>query len=164
MNFENVPDQSRVWIYGFSKRLNPAEIELVTNRLQIFADSWQVHGSQVQGGFELLENQFVLLATNDTVSGCSIDSSVSVFREIKEIHGLDALNQELIFYKNEGDEILPVSRSEFQQHVQSGKIQSDTRVFNLMLNTYGQFREGLFETTFSNCWHSKVFKIPQVTI
>ena len=161
MSIKNLADDSRVWIYGFNKRLGPAEIEIVKNRLQIFVDSWQVHSSQVEGGFELFESQFVFLATNDTVSGCSIDSSIAVFKELKEVHGLDALDQNLIFFRNENNEVQTVSRSDFRIMVESGKIAPDTRVFNLMLNTTRQLKENLFETDFSNSWHEKVFKLPQ---
>lgn len=162
--FKNLPDNSRLWIYGFSRKLDPAQIELVKNRLQIFIDSWLVHKSQVEGGFELYEKQFVFLASNDTISGCSIDSSVSVFKELKQLHGLDALDQNLVFYRNEDGDVESVSRSVFQQRVNNGLISPHTKVFNLMINSYGSLREEKFETNFVDCWHSKVFKLPQKVI
>ncbi len=164
MAFENLPDESRVWVYGFSKKLNSDETRLVENRLKEFVDSWTVHGSSVAGGYELLENQFVILATNDTVSGCSIDSSVTIFKDLKRIHGLDGLNQNLIFYRNSENEVQTVLRQEFQELVQDGKINTDTRVFNLLINSYDQVKEGLFESTFSNSWHCKVFKLAQQVV
>lgn len=161
MAFQNLPDDSRVWIYGFDKKLKPDEVILVNNRLQQFVETWKVHGSSVAGGFELLEDQFILIATNDAVSGCSIDSSVAVFKELKQLHGLDALNQNMIFFRNENKEVQTVTRNEFQQLVKDGAINQDSQVFNLMLNTYGQVKENSFELAFSESWHSKVFKLPQ---
>ncbi len=161
MSIENLPDDSRVWIYGFNKKLNQTEIEIVKKRLQSFVESWQVHSSPVKGGFKLFENQFVLLATNDSVSGCSIDSSIAIFKELKQVQGLDALDQNLIFFKNEHDEVQTVSRSDFQKLVNEGRVTADTKVFNLMLNSMGQIKKKLFESTFSNSWHKEVFKIAQ---
>lgn len=157
MAFENLPDESRIWVYGFDRSLNNQEYDLVKERLERFKEEWMYHGSSVSGDFDIIENQFVILATNEAISGCSIDSSVAVFKELKNETGLDALNQNLVYYRDNND-IKSVSRPDFQDLINDGVITEETKVFNLMINHLGSFKNGDFETSFKKAWHSKVFK------
>jgi len=163
MAFENLPDHSRLWIYGFEQQLSDEQYALVKARLERFKDEWMYHGSAVTGDYDIVENRFVIVATDEAISGCSIDSSVAVFKELKQNQGLDALNQDLIFYRDK-ENIIAKDRTEFQELVNSGRINENTRVFNLMINQLVSIKNGLFETEFKNSWHSKVFKLPQEVI
>jgi len=157
MIFENSPDSSRVWVYGFSLLLSPEQKETVKAKLDQFKSTWQYHGKPVNGDYEIVDNQFVILTTNDTISGCSIDSSVSVFKELKLIDGLDALDLNLIFFRSKRG-IEAVSRPEFQVLVSAGEITDDTKVFNLSIETVSDIQNGLFEIDFIKSWHGQAFK------
>ena len=160
MAFENLPNESRIWVYGFSHSLNDDQYTLVRERLEHFKKEWMYHGKTVTGDYEIIEKQFVVIATNEAISGCSIDSSVAVFKELKQKAQLDALNQSLIFYRD-SEEVKAVDRQEFQELVSSGNVHAKTKVFNLMINHLGSFKQGNFEIDYENCWHCKVFKLPE---
>jgi hypothetical protein len=156
MIFENSPKSSKVWAYGFGIMLSPEQKEIVKTKLEEFKSNWQYHGKPVNGDFEIVDNQFVLLTTNDTISGCSIDSSVAVFKELKLTYGLDALDQNLIFFRSKRG-IEAVSRPEFQVLVSAGEINDNTKVFNLMVSSVADIHDGKFELEFRESWHSKAF-------
>ena len=159
MAFENLPDESRIWIYGFVHSLNDEQYSIVKDRLERFKSEWLYHGASVTGDYDIIENQFVIIATNEAISGCSIDSSVAVFKELKQNTGLNALNQNLVYYR-EHEDVKSVNRDEFQQLVNKGIITGDTIVFNLMLNHLGSYKSGNFQIKFKYSWHSKAFKLP----
>ena len=99
--FSDYPDQARIWIYGFSNELSPAEQELVQQKLNEFISVWNSHGKDVKGAYSIWYDRFVILTASDTtVSGCSIDSSIEVFRKLKDKHFLDALDLNRIYYRN----------------------------------------------------------------
>ena len=154
--FENFSDRARLWAYGFEVRLTPAQRDVVEEALRRFVENWQVHGKPVKGDFIILENQIALLVTDDDVSGCSIDSSVAVFKEINMTHGWNALNQNLVFFRSKRG-IEAVSRPEFQVLVAAGEITDDTKVFDFTCTTLGQLRTGGFERPFSESWHAAAF-------
>jgi hypothetical protein len=160
MTFENLPDESRIWIYGFDRPLEPDQYNIVKERLERFKNEWMYHGNSVTGDYEIFENQFVIIATNEAISGCSIDSSVAVFKDFKNEHHLDALNQNLVYFRDHG-KIITVSRVQFQELVNNGQVTENTIVFNLMISHLGSLKKGNFETTFQNSWHCKVFKIAE---
>jgi len=160
MAFENLPDESRIWIYGFDHTLESDHYDIVRERLERFKKEWMYHGNSVTGDYEIIENQFVIIATNEAISGCSIDSSVAVFKELKNEQGLDALNQNLVYFRDDG-KIRSVSRVQFQDLVNSAQVDENTIVFNLMINHLAALKKGNFETAFKNSWHCKVFKIQE---
>ena len=151
-------NESKIWIFGFDKKLSSAECNIVSTIIKNFTENWMSHNKKVNGTFVLLEKRFLMLITDDKISGCSIDSSVNVLKEIKSNFDLDALNPNLVFYRFNGM-INACDRNTFQLLCSEGQITPDTPVFNLMLNTLGDWREQKFELPFHSSWHSTVFKI-----
>ena len=157
MILENSPREAKVWVYGFKEILNPQNKELVQTKLDSFILNWQYHGKPVNGDFEIVDDHFVILTTNDSISGCSIDSSVALFKELKNNHSLDALDQNLIFYRS-SEGVNAVKRHEFQVLVSMDKITDSTKVFNLSVTSVGDVHNGDFELDFIESWHSQAFK------
>ena len=153
-------DAARVWIYAFARTLSAPEEQNVSIVLQEFVSQWNSHGQPANGDFHLLYNKFVILAEESAsgISGCSIDSSVRVFKRLKERHGLDALNHDLIHYRNNHD-ISSVERAAFQELISGSQITEDTVVFNNIVQNLGEIRRGLWETKLSKSWHAQAFGI-----
>lgn len=155
--FEEFSDYSRIWIYGFDQSLTSVDTEIVRRHLDNFIDSWHSHKDPVRGAYEILEDRFVVLVAEPSVSGCSVDSSINVFKRLKQDYQLDALNHDLIYYKDENI-ISALSRNEFQNLVDADKINTDTIVYNLTLTMLGAYRAGQWELPFYKSWHGLVFQ------
>ncbi len=160
--FPGVSSEARLWIYGFSRDLTAADCAELEKRLEVFVKEWKTHGAEVSGGFKVFLDRFVFIATETGVSGCSIDSSVRIFKEIKSSLGLDGLDRNLVFFKEGGDEgrVASLPRSSFASLVGEGKVSGDTRVFDLTIQSVGELRQGLFVKPFSASWHAKAFPLP----
>ncbi len=158
--FTHFDDDARIWIYGFSKPLSDENMELVKSYMKDFTRGWVSHGDQVLGDFEIVEKRFVFLVAENTLSGCSIDGSVDLFRKIRALHGLDALNQNLIFYRDDSRTIRCSDRLSFQREVQQGRIDENTPVFDLSFASLGDLRKRRFELPAGESWHGRVFSIP----
>ncbi len=157
--FNNLSDESKIWVYGFKDELNTQQKGIVAQALDNFVSQWKSHGDEVGGSYKLVESRFVILAVNESISGCSIDSSVQVFKDLKNYFGLDALNLNLIFYRDQNSIIQSVPRSDFAKLVSKKEIKADTSVFNTSFSTLGALRKNGFETKFSESWHYKVFTL-----
>ena len=57
MAFENLPDESRIWIYGFDRTLDSNHYDLVQERLERFKKEWMYHGTAVTGDDDIIEKQ-----------------------------------------------------------------------------------------------------------
>jgi hypothetical protein len=155
--FDHLSDKARIWIYGFRKPLSVEDKQKIDTEFNRFVSGWNTHSVPVQGDFVILEDRFVILAAEDSVSGCSIDSSVSVFKHLQKNYHLDSLDFDLVYYKI-GNTIDAVRRDDFRVMVGNGKISVDTEVFDLTLTTLGELRSGRFRIPFEKSWHWRAFK------
>jgi len=156
-DFDTLSDAARVWVYAFSKPLSDAQISIVNKTLEEFVTSWSSHGENVRGGYTLIENYFAILAVENAemVSGCSIDSSVKVFKSLKVSSGIDALNKNLI-YVNIDSGIRVTDRNNFINNVRDGIFGDETIVYDTTIQTMGDFRNGNFRKTLKDSWHAKL--------
>ena len=123
-------------------------------------DSWNAHGIPVRGGFSVIYDQFVILCpdANQNVSGCSIDSSVKVFKSLNKKHAINALNQNLVYYKD-NQQVKAVPRDEFQQLINNNSVNQSTIVFNNTIQSLKEFRENRWEVSVINSWHANAFQL-----
>ena len=158
--FEDLPDDTRLWVYGFEAVLDDRMKNKVVDQLRWFLQAWRAHGVPVDGAYSMLHDRFVFLAgrCSDGISGCSIDSSVKSFKELKKKYNIDALNRSLIFFRTVDGTIESLGRVEFQAEVDAGRITDTTVVFDPTIQTLGDLREGRFDATFGDCWHARVFR------
>ena len=49
--FQALPDESRLWVYGFKTSLNGKERKVLEARLSSFLPHWETHGTRVEGSF-----------------------------------------------------------------------------------------------------------------
>lgn len=159
--FEHLSDTARVWVYAFPRDLTDTERETVARHLQAFVDDWQSHGTPVNGAFELVDDRFVVLAaeaTGDGISGCSIDSSVRVFKYFQSELNLDALDRGRIHYRENGT-IHTLDRLHFKKRTTNGEIQPDTMVYDTTIETLGDLRAGRLTRPFRESWHARAFPL-----
>lgn len=156
--FPAFPDDARLWVYAMSRPLSDAQREHVASRLSDFAARWQSHGTPVHGGFEIVENRFVLIAgyVDGGVGGCSTDSMMRVMKELRE-EGLDGFDRTLVFFRDADNRVQAVSRADFQSMVRNGNVDAGTPVFDTTIQFLGDLRRGAFETTFARSWHAGAF-------
>ncbi|SEE38065.1 hypothetical protein SAMN04487765_2351 [Tenacibaculum sp. MAR_2010_89] len=156
IEYKNLPDHSRVWIYQADREFTQEEIELISAKALLFIDNWTRHGDDLKGSFTIKYSQFLVLAVDEgfnNVSGCSIDSSVHFVQEIEKELNIDLMDKMNISFKD-GENINIVKLSDFKKFVDDKKITSNTIVFNNMINTKEDF-ETKWEVPANESWHKR---------
>ena len=98
VSFDNLPDNSRVWIYQSNRTFSKTELDSISGDLSEFLSGWTAHNHNLEAGFEIPYNRFIVLGVNQQItqaSGCSIDASVSFIQGLEaryEITILDKMN------------------------------------------------------------------------
>lgn len=154
--YNNLPNNSRVWIYQADREFSIEEIEFISAKAILFIDNWTRHGDDLKGSFTIKYNQFLVLMVDESfnnVSGCSIDASVRFVQELEKELKIDLMNKMNISFKD-GENINIVKLSEFQQYAKEKKITASTVVFNNMINTKEDF-ENNWEVTVDKSWHKR---------
>ena len=62
VDFNTLPETSRVWIYQSNRSFSDTELEEIKSKLDIFIESWTAHGSDLKAGYDIRYKRFIILA------------------------------------------------------------------------------------------------------
>jgi hypothetical protein len=150
--------QSRIWIYQSDRKFSATEEGTILKKLEAFTNQWKAHGNELLAKAEIRYGFFIILTVDESqanVTGCSIDSSVRLIKEIEQEYGVDLFNRFNIAYKL-NNEVIVNNKEDFETLVNIKQITQDTIVFNNMVQTLAEL-ETKWEVPFQNSWHSTVF-------
>ncbi len=154
--YQNLPNNSRVWIYQADRVFTDKEIEIISEGTEDFINQWTRHGDDLKGSFTIKYKQFLVLAVDESfnnVSGCSIDSSVRFVQSLEKALNLDLMNKMNVTFKD-NESINLVTLSDFQKYAKLQKITAETVVFNNMVTTKADF-ESNWEVPAKQSWHKR---------
>lgn len=140
-HYDDMPLESKLWIYQSDRDFRDAEVQGIRQRMREFMEDWSAHGNMLKAFGDVYFNRFLVVMVDEKVavaSGCSIDKSVHLIKEISSAFEVNLFDRLSIAYM-QGLDVFVVSKAEFQQKVDSGEINENTLVFNNLVNTKSTF-------------------------
>lgn len=159
VDFNTLPEESRVWIYQANRSFSDEEISEIEDRLNIFIENWTAHGSDLQSGFTIKYKRFIIIALNQNLNkatGCSIDASVHFIQQLEKDYNVDLMDKMNVSYK-QGDFIAYKTLLDFKKMAKDNAVSKNTIVFNNMVTNIAEFNEN-WEVPASESWHSRFLK------
>lgn len=156
--FENLPEESRIWIYQSNRKFSDDEVTEIENDLKAFVEDWSAHGTSLEASFTIQYNRFIILAVNQEVqqaTGCSIDKSVEFIQALEQKYKVDLLDKMNVTYR-QGEYITHKSLLDFKRMAKEKAVSSNTIVFNNLVNTIEEWKES-WEIPAAESWHSRFF-------
>lgn len=156
VDFEKLPDDSRIWIYQANRKLSDAEVEEIKKLTEDFLVQWTAHGETLEAGLEIKYNRFLVIGLNQenvSASGCSIDASVHFIQSLQEKFDVDLLDKMNVTYYS-GEYIAHKPLSEFRKMAKDKSVSKNTVVFNNLVNTKAEYIEN-WEVPAHQSWHSR---------
>ena len=92
--FENLPEESKIWIYQSNRKFSDAEFSEIETDLISFLEKWEAHSVGLESSYQLKYNRFIIIAVNQDVqaaTGCSIDKSVQFIQNLEQKYSVDLL-------------------------------------------------------------------------
>lgn len=154
--FQNLPDNSRIWIYQANRKMSDDEIAIIEEKTQEFLSQWTAHGADLEAGYEIRYNRFIVIGLNQSnasASGCSIDASVNFIQSLEREFGIDLLDKMNVTFYN-GKYIAHKSLSDFKAMAKAKSISMNTVVFNNLVDTKSDYKEH-WEVPAKYSWHSR---------
>ncbi|WP_026950521.1 hypothetical protein [Algoriphagus mannitolivorans] len=136
--FAQMPEYARVWVYQAARKIEAQEKEIIQNRMKEFCEGWNTHGNRMPTSFEIVDDQILVLAVDESqlgASGCSIDSSVRTLREIESQLGINLTDQGKISLKNSLGKVSVIPALGIKSRVTSGEITEELEVINPIIQT-----------------------------
>lgn len=150
--------QSKVWIYQSNRAFTNEEVAAIELKINDFASQWKAHGHQLRAKAEVLHNYFLVFTIDEAsagVTGCSIDASVRVVKELEQEYNVDLFNRFNMAYLVES-KVVVASKEDFETLINIKSVGPSTIVFNNMVQTLGDF-ETKWQVPFEQSWHKQVF-------
>jgi hypothetical protein len=156
--FENLPEDSKIWIYQSNRKFSDDEITEIESDLKIFIENWSAHGTTLEASYIIKYNRFIILAVNQEVqqaTGCSIDASVAFIQNLEQKYQVILLDKMNVTFKN-GDHIAHKSLIDFKRMAKEKAVTVNTIVFNNLVNSIEEFNDN-WEVPAGESWHSRFF-------
>ena len=154
-NFNDLSEDSRIWIYQSNKELNNDQVSEISGKLTDFLKTWNTHGKPISCSFQVKYNRFIIIAAENTleISGCSIDSSVAFIQSLETKYSIILLDKMDVAYRTD-ETINIISLKDFKQMVKNKSITPKTVVFNNLVSNISELNSH-WETTVEDSWHSR---------
>jgi hypothetical protein len=156
--FEDLPLESRIWIYQSNRKFTNEEMIEIENDLSQFLSNWSAHGTSLESSFQLKYNRFIIIAVNQEVqaaTGCSIDASVAFIQGLEQKYEVDLLDKMNVAFK-QGEFITYKTLLEFKKLAKEKAVSENTIVFNNLVNSIEEWNEN-WEIPANESWHSRFF-------
>ncbi|MFC6877935.1 ABC transporter ATPase [Flavobacterium myungsuense] len=156
--FENLPLESKIWIYQSNRKFSDEEISEIEVALQSFLQNWSAHGTSLEASYQLKYNRFIILAVNQEVqnaTGCSIDVSVQFIQGLEKKYNVDLLDKMNVTFKL-GEHVAHKTLIDFKKMAKDKAVTENTIVFNNLVNSIEEWNEN-WEVPAGESWHSRFF-------
>lgn len=159
VEFNELPETSKVWIYQANRSFSEQEQEEIKSKVEVFLNNWTSHGSDLQAAYEFKFKRFLVFALNSDLNkatGCSIDASVHFIQQLEKEYNVDLLDKMNVSYK-QGEFIAYKSLTDFRKMAKEKAVSKNTIVFNNLVTNKAEYLEN-WEVPASDSWHSRFLK------
>ena len=156
VDFKNMPDDSRIWIYQSNRDFNESEIGIINDKTTSFLDNWQAHGKDLECSYSIIDKRFIIIAVNESfnpIGGCSIDFSLQLIKDISNTIGIDLLNRLVVNLKID-NRLESLSLGDLKNKIKDGDFSPETIIFNTAINSKSELLNN-FEIDIKSSWLSK---------
>jgi|TARA_B100000927_G_scaffold128660_2_gene103618 hypothetical protein len=156
VSFDKLPLNSRVWVYSSNRKFIQKEIISIRKDLENFLSNWTSHNQNLETGFELRYDRFIIIAVNQEInnaSGCSIDNCVRFIKKLENKYEVDLLDKMNVIYKQD-KHLYHKKLNEFISMYKNNLVSLNTVVFNNLVNTVGEYKLK-WEVPVKESWHNR---------
>ncbi len=141
--FEEMPGNARVWIYQADRTFNENEVEIIHSVCTEFFQSWAAHGNPLKNSFKVFHDKFLVISVDESynqASGCSIDSSVAVVRQLETQLSVSFFDRTRVSFIADG-RIFDTPMTEIKDLIGKGTVQKETLTFNNLVTNIDELNE-----------------------
>tara|TARA_R110000796_G_scaffold252631_1_gene389317 strand:+ start:222945 stop:223427 length:483 start_codon:yes stop_codon:yes gene_type:complete len=156
VDFKTLSDDSRIWIYQSNRSFSEAELVEVRQEINNFLQEWTAHGSDLNAGYEIPYNRFIVFGLDQTqtgASGCSIDASVRFIQALEKKYSIDLLDKMNVSYK-QGEFVAYKTLLDFKKMAKNKSVSKNTIVFNNLVTNKDEYLNH-WEVPAEESWHNR---------
>ena len=143
VDFNELPDTSRIWIYQANRSFTVEELEEIEEKLKVFINQWTAHGADLKSGYDIKYKRFIAIALDQNMNqatGCSIDASVHFIQKLENDYKVDLMDKMNVSYK-QGEFIAYKSLTDFRKMAKNRSVSPNTIVFNNLVTNILEYKK-----------------------
>ena len=144
VDFKNLPDDSKIWVYGSEQNINSDTQIEIGNILENFLNDWSHHGNTLTSSYEFIENRFLVIGIDQSFNptgGCSIDKLQNLILKIDNTYGFNFYQRLNVFVKID-DKIECIKSSELKDNI---SVDKNSFFYNLNITTKQELNSWLIQ-------------------
>lgn len=156
VDFEKLPETSKIWIYQSDRKFYTDEIEGLKNKVEVFLSSWNDNGIDIISSYQFLYNRFIILAVDETIDPMTvnaIDDSVRFILQLQTDYEVELLDKLNVCFK-QGEFVQYKDLKAFKKLIKSKSVSEKTIVFNNLINTKEELKSD-WEILLADSWHNR---------
>lgn len=165
VQFNNLPDTARIWIFASDRPLPGREGKILLERVDAFLDQWKAHGAPLRSAREWRDDRFLAIGIDPTVeqaSGCSIDGLFRVLQELERSLATGLVAGGRVFYRDRNGDARRALRPELPAIMKEGELSQDTSVFDTTITNARDYRSS-FERPARDTWVASLLSALQAS-
>lgn len=159
--FDALPDDARVWVFGSSTAVTQDEQATLLSSVDEYLAGWRAHGAPLTVARDWRDGRFLAVGVDqrdENASGCSLDALFRLLSGLEQNLGTELLGNARVYFRSRDGTIAVSDRPGFAAMARSGAIGANTEVFDLSVQTAGDWRSR-FETRAGNSWHHALLPV-----
>ena len=156
VNFEDLPEESKVWIYPSNRKFYPNEISEIEAKLKDFVENWKQKDDNFKASYRFLYNRFLIIVADDenaTLTNTDIDLSVSFILELQKMYNVELLDRMNICFK-QGDYIQYKELKDFKKLLKNRAVTGKTIIFDNLITSKTDL-ENHWEVPIEDSWYNR---------
>lgn len=157
LSHNELPGNARIWIFQSTSFMEYEKIERISARLMNFLRDWQAHGQDLKASFDIRYDRFIIIYLDEAsyqATGCSIDKLIRLVQDLEHELSISLMDRTQIAYRDDNGMIDTMHMTVFRAAIESGELDENTIVFNNLIETKEDLREG-WEVPVSRSWHKQ---------
>lgn len=153
-----IPATAKLWIYTSDRDMSQEEEDMIQKDLDQFLETWNTHGTKLDAQAFPFHSRLLFFTVDESkqyASGCAVDSSVNMVKQLGEKYGIDFFNRNQFIYIK-GDYFKSVTPAELKEKYQSGEINDETYFVNTLVTSKEELKNWI--QPLSSSWIYKFAK------
>ncbi len=156
VDYKELPDDAKVWIYPSNRKFYPNEIALVEKQLQEFVKSWKSDDENFRASYQFLYNRFLIFIADTATSSLSvaeIDQLVAFVLELQTAYKIELLDKMNVCFK-QGVYVQYKELKDFKKLIKNRAVTGKTIVFDNLITNKKEY-ENYWELPIEESWYKR---------
>lgn len=159
VDFEEIPEDAKIWVYPSSRKFYPNEIEALEEKVKNFVESWKSENENFKASYKFLYHRFIVLTADDITTPLSnkdIDTSVSFILNLQQEYEIELLDRMNVCFK-QGEFVQYKDLKDFKKLLKNKALTGKSIIFDNLITTKQDF-EHFWEIPLEESWYSRFLK------